>query len=212
LNYNLSKFAEVAECFSKTSNPLNYEQIAGDCPSASSSDLLIELFDELFVPSLQTCLCGGSEEPIYLPACETGTLNEIHFTRNYFASALHEIAHWCVAGPERLKQVDYGYWYAPDGRTQAQQLEFEQVEVKPQALEWIFSAACGSRFNVSADNLALGVGPSEVFKQAVFDQVVTYCKLGLPRRADVWLTALNKRFKVADPLAQYHYQRDSIGE
>ncbi len=35
---------------------------------------------------------------------------------DFFASALHEISHWCVAGKARREQVDFGYWYCPDGR------------------------------------------------------------------------------------------------
>lgn len=72
-----------------------------------SCEVLICLFNELFVPRVQTCLCGGAEEPIYLLIGEARSLNEIHFTRDYCASAFHEIAHWCVAGVERLKQVTW---------------------------------------------------------------------------------------------------------
>ncbi len=34
---------------------------------------------------------------------------------------------------------DLGYWYAPDGRIEEQQALFEQVEIKPQAIEWLFA-------------------------------------------------------------------------
>src|SRR3546814_2809228 len=49
------------------------------------------------------------------------------------------VAHWCLAGAARRRQDDYGYWYAADGRDLEQQHLFEQVEVKPQALELLFS-------------------------------------------------------------------------
>ncbi len=42
-----------------------------------------------------------------------------------------------------------GYWYAPDGHTQEQQALFEQVEIKPQAIEWLFAQAFGRKFRVS---------------------------------------------------------------
>ncbi len=48
---------------------------------------------------------------------------------------------------------DLGYWYAPDGRTHEQQALFEQVEIKPQAIEWLFAQAFGRKFRVSLDNL-----------------------------------------------------------
>jgi elongation factor P hydroxylase len=70
---------------------------------------------------------------------------------------------------------DYGYWYAPDGRTIDQQKKFEHVEAKPQALEWLFSRACGSPFRLSADNLDGEIGISESFKQSVLGEVKRYC-------------------------------------
>ena len=82
---------------------------------------LIRLFDECFLADLNTCLLGGYPEPEYLPADASHPHHRILFTRDYFRSALHEVAHWCVAGPERRLMPDFGYWYAPDGRTAEQQ-------------------------------------------------------------------------------------------
>ncbi len=147
---------------------------------------LIQLFDQTFSQSLATRLCGGAEEPLYQP----GEPHRIWFTRNYFASALHEVAHWCVAGPQRRQREDYGYWYAPDGRTADQQAEFERVEVRPQALEWLFSRAAGVRFRPSADNLASGLGPSESFKKSIHQQVQRFCREGVNDRVYAFLAAL----------------------
>lgn len=58
-----------------------------------------------------------------------------------------------IAGEQRRLLPDLGYWYAPDGRTAEQQALFEQVEIKPQAIEWLFSKAFGRKFRVSLDNL-----------------------------------------------------------
>ncbi|WP_345425323.1 elongation factor P hydroxylase [Halioxenophilus aromaticivorans] len=140
------------------------------------------LFNRCFAASQLTQLVGGCIEPLYRPAADGG-LHTIFYSHDYFASALHEIAHWCVAGRLRRQQEDYGYWYAPDGRSQSQQDEFERVEVKPQALEWLFSAACGFRFRVSADNLALCCGPSEAFKANIVGQVHQYLAQEIPPRA-----------------------------
>jgi elongation factor P hydroxylase len=181
-------------------------------PSEINSADLIKLFNELFVPSLRTRLSGGNDEPIYLPAGNSESLNEIRFTHDYSASALHEIAHWCVAGPKRLTQVDFGYWYAPDGRSVEQQHEFEQVEVKPQALEWIFSIACDARFSVSADNLAQGLGASVAFKRAVLAQAHVYCKVGLPERASMWVKTLADYYQVPNPLNPNFYCLEYLGE
>ena len=107
------------------------------------------LFAQTFAAQYNTVLCGGAEEPLYQP----GAPHRIVYTRDYFRSALHEVAHWCVAGEKRRQLPDYGYWYAPDGRDAAQQRAFEQVEVRPQALELLFCEACGHPFSVSLDNL-----------------------------------------------------------
>jgi elongation factor P hydroxylase len=145
---------------------------------------LIRCFNERFLPYYNTCLVLGDDEPVYLPADEQCLHHRIIFAHGFFASALHEIAHWCIAGEERRKLVDFGYWYAPDGRNASQQQLFESVEVKPQALEWILSKAAGRRFRVSADNLNGVQTDAQPFKRAVYDQVLHYCEVGLSQRQE----------------------------
>lgn len=151
---------------------------------------LIKLFDQAFEVSHGTRLCGGAEEPLYAPAQRPGERHQIWFTRDYFASALHEVAHWCVAGAQRRQLEDYGYWYAPDGRDEAQQLAFERAEVRPQALEWLFARAADYHFRPSADNLAAGMGPSEAFSRAIHQQVQSFCREGVSARVESFLKAL----------------------
>ncbi|WP_423897082.1 elongation factor P hydroxylase [Candidatus Pelagadaptatus aseana] len=153
---------------------------------------LIEVFNQTFELSHNTVLVGGAEEPIYLPADDSHRQHRIIFTRDYGASALHEVAHWLVAGPERRLQEDYGYWYAPDGRTQAQQDEFERVEIRPQAIEWLLSVAAGRRFRVSADNLQAGLGASDEFKNNIYQQVLTFIDQGVSDRLQRLIGALEK--------------------
>lgn len=172
---------------------------------AIDADHLIDLFNSLFCASYNTRLISGGEEPEYRPADAQHPYNRIIFTRDYTSSALHEIAHWCVAGEARRQQLDYGYWYIPDGRNTQQQMLFEEVEVKPQALEWIFSEACGIKFSISVDNLDAnetsnnsvmngvsnsGLEPSLLFKQCLVEQVHQYCLVGLNERAEKWVSAL----------------------
>lgn len=72
---------------------------------------------------------------------------------------------------------------------------FERVEVKPQALEWLFSEAAGVKFRVSADNLANpNVALSETFKIAVARQARQYLLSGLPARAARYFRALQDAF------------------
>lgn len=159
-----------------------------------SSLHLEQLFNRCFRDSHRTILVGGASEPLYQPPTEQEPAR-IYYTRDYFRSALHEIAHWCVAGPARRQLEDYGYWYAPDGRTPEQQREFEQVEVYPQALELIFTAACGHEFRVSADNLN-GQAPNlSAFQQAVYEKSLELLRLGLPERSRLWTQALATHYR-----------------
>ena len=107
---------------------------------------LIAIFNQCFEQEYNTKLVKGGDEPLYVPANDTCPYNAIYFARGFYSSGLHEIAHWLVAGKERRKLEDFGYWYEPDGRTEEQQRLFEQVEVKPQALEWILATAANFRY------------------------------------------------------------------
>jgi elongation factor P hydroxylase len=151
---------------------------------------LITIFNDCFALTYNTRLLKGNEEPIYLPAELDRPYHAIFFAHGFFSSALHECAHWFVAGSERRKQVDYGYWYIPDGRTSLQQQRFEQVEVKPQALEWILSQAAGYRFHLSIDNLNGEIDNTEGFKLAIYQQIEFYCANGLPKRIKLFREAL----------------------
>jgi len=172
---------------------------------------LIQLFNQQFQQSENTVLLGYADEPLYQPADKPNTQHKIHFSHDYAASALHEIAHWTVAGAQRRLQVDYGYWYAPDGRDARQQSLFEQVEVKPQAIEWIFSLAAGMPFNISADNLNADLGASEQFKQAVWQQACDYLdKHSLPPRAAQFSQALLKYFGTHSTLTSAQLDLNAI--
>jgi elongation factor P hydroxylase len=151
---------------------------------------LVRLFNGLFEHSLNTVLVRGDGEPEYLPADASCAQHRILFAHGFFSSALHEVSHWCLAGAQRRTQVDFGYWYKPDGRTAQEQALFESVEVKPQALEWIFSVACGHRFHFSADNLSADIGASRGFEIRVRQQVLHYLEAGLPARAGLLVEAL----------------------
>jgi len=152
---------------------------------------LIQLFNTCFESTHHTQLVCGDDEPIYLPADDVRSHHTIVFAHGFFSSALHECAHWLIAGDERRKQVDYGYWYVPDGRTAEQQAQFQQVEVKPQAIEWMLSMAAGYKFQFSIDNLNGVETDSEPFKQAVQQQVLLYTQQGLPARAALFHKAIS---------------------
>lgn len=152
---------------------------------------LITIFYACFGVDYNTRLVKGDKEPIYLPADKERNYHAIYFAHGFFSSALHECSHWLIAGAERRKLVDFGYWYTPDGRTAEQQALFQVVEVKPQALEWILSKASGHKFRVSIDNLNGAESDTDAFKQAVYQQVRHYCEAGLPERSRRFCNALS---------------------
>lgn len=152
---------------------------------------LITIFYACFGAEYNTRLVKGDNEPIYLPANNEKNYHSICFAHGFYSSALHECAHWLIAGEERRKLVDFGYWYAPDGRTAEQQLLFQQVEVKPQAIEWILSKAAKYKFHISVDNLNGETADTEAFKLAVYRQVLHYCEVGLPKRVHRFREAIS---------------------
>ena len=154
---------------------------------AEQVDWLILHFNHWF-SHLNVTLIKGDFEPEYFPATETAPAR-IQFAHGFFNSALHEISHWTIAGDKRRLLPDLGYWYAPDGRTADQQALFEQVEIKPQAIEWLFAQSFGRRFRVSLDNLTGEGGNGTTFKDNVFAQVQRYFsgEVKLPRDASLFI-------------------------
>jgi len=166
-----------------------------------NSNDLVTLFNTLFSIQENTLLVSGSHEPFYLAAKQAQQKHEIRFTHDYFSSALHEVAHWCIAGKERRQQDDYGYWYAPDGRNHEQQKQFETVEIKPQALELIFSLACQCSFRVSSDNLTGTQSCTKLFSSRIQQQAQTYLSNIdlLPTRARLFLDTLLNYYQSSLP-------------
>lgn len=154
-------------------------------------DDVIALFDGLFHDTFRTRLIRGGDEPLYLPADAEVPYHRVIFARGFYASALHEISHWCIAGARRRRLEDYGYWYRPDGRDAEEQRDFEAVEVAPQALELLFSRACGLPFHVSVDNLGGEVEVDrEAFRLEVEARAARYEREGPPPRAAAFRAAL----------------------
>jgi elongation factor P hydroxylase len=164
---------------------------------------IIALFDGVFDRAYNTRLIRGGDEPLYRPADDDTSYHQVIFARGFYASALHEISHWCIAGDARRQHEDYGYWYLPDGRNAEQQRAFEQAEIAPQALESLFTAACRREFNVSVDNLG---GDAEVdryaFAETVRMRAERYVQEGLPLRAAAFRNALYRYYQTPATLEQ----------
>lgn len=170
------------------------------------------LFNRCFADSQNTRLVGGAAEPLFQPAAADQATNLLFFREDYFASALHEIAHWCIAGAERRKQQDFGYWYAPEGRSENEQKAFEAVEVKPQALEWCFSLACNYPFQISVDNFGSGgeLPDTLQFRLDVAAQARYWQQNVLPVRAMRFFEALVKEFDTGAEMGKLQFDAEAL--
>ncbi|HNE26288.1 MAG TPA: elongation factor P hydroxylase [Pseudomonadales bacterium] len=169
-----------------------------------------QVFNALFAAPLNTVLIGGAPEPFYRPADDEDARHRIFYREDFVSSSLHEVAHWMVAGEARRLLPDWGYWYAPDGRDAVQQQIFEQMEVKPQALEWLLHAACGLRFRVSLDNLSEGAGDGSAFKDRVYEQTCHYIRNGVHERMQSFYQALAVTFSGASALHDLVLSRTAL--
>lgn len=177
---------------------------------AQHVDWLILHFNQWF-SHLNVQLVRGDFEPEYFPATKDMPAR-IQFAHGYFNSALHEISHWTIAGEQRRLLPDLGYWYAPDGRSAEQQALFEQVEIKPQAIEWLFAQAFGRKFRVSLDNLTGEGGDGTIFKDNVFAQVQRYFsgEAKLPRDAKYFIEQVCACTRSGKTLQIVEFQREML--
>ncbi len=153
-------------------------------------------FNARFGRAWHVRLVGGGAEPLYLPAAAARPAL-IRYTRDYARSALHELAHWCIAGAERRTRVDYGYWYVPPPRDAETGRAFARAEARAQALERVFAEAVGLPFQVSADdpqNLLAGEAALEAQVALAYER---WHARGLPPRPSALCAALAARFAVA---------------
>jgi elongation factor P hydroxylase len=150
--------------------------------------LVMRLFNQEFAETDKTELIGDAAEPYYQP----GSPHRIYFRADYVRSALHEVAHWCVAGWRRRRLPDYGYWYSPDDRDAAQQQAFFAVEARPQAIERCFCEAVGIPFSPSVDNVGARIEPQQLrrFEARIQEWCNQFERTGLPLRAARFITAL----------------------
>jgi elongation factor P hydroxylase len=155
---------------------------------------IAQVFNDQFFGSHHTLMCGGGTEPLYEPA--SGAMPaRIVFTNDYPASALHEAAHWCLAGPARRLRRDYGYWYVPGPRDPRQRAAFFAAEADTQAVEAILARSCGVRFVVSADDFAAAPAELESFAQRVAERIEARRLQGLPTRGRRFRDALAAAFE-----------------
>ncbi|NCF44350.1 MAG: hypothetical protein GWP70_05950 [Proteobacteria bacterium] len=125
--------------------------------------LIAQVFADCFMAPFHTLLLGGAAQPLYLPA-RAGEPAQLMFREDYPASALHEVAHWCIAGAIRRQHEDFGYPYICPPRSLQRQREFFSAELRTQSLERFFADALGLTFKPSADNFEADV---DAFAKAI---------------------------------------------
>ncbi|MEM1405083.1 MAG: elongation factor P hydroxylase [Pseudomonadota bacterium] len=186
---------------------------------AADAHALTALFNCLFADAENTVLIGGADEPLYEPGDGGALPARIYFRADFAASALHETAHWCIAGAERRRCTDYGYWYSPDGRGSDAQRRFLEVESRPQALEWAFALACGRSFRLSLDNLDAPTDTQDQqdFVDAVCEEARRVKEGHCSKRAQRFMKTLAAEFRPedlaqagGDPLKMLHFKRADL--
>lgn len=153
------------------------------------------IFKRCFDDKFNTLLVGGANEPLYQPASVDHSFNTIFYREDFFSSALHEVAHWCIASDKRRQLTDFGYWYDGDSRDTMQQAKFQSVELVPQAIELLFSRACRYSFQVSIDNFCVELIEINRFESQVEEKANQLEPINLPRRANIFLTALRSCYQ-----------------
>jgi elongation factor P hydroxylase len=147
------------------------------------------VFNATFAARFATVMLGGAQEPLYLPVMN-GAPARIFYRSDFAASALHEAAHWCIAGPLRRRHVDYGYGYVPPPRPAAARRAFFGAERDAQALECVFAESAGLPFRISADDFAATTQERNVFAAAVARRCAELRSSGMPARARLFSAAL----------------------
>lgn len=158
-------------------------------PLAPGAGEIAGVFNSLFAQRYRVEMIGGAVDPDYLPPTPT-TAGCIRYRSDYAHSAMHEAAHWCIAGPQRRRQVDYGYWYQAPPRDEQAQQAFAEVEARVQALEAIFTEAAGLLFRVSIDDVDNLLRFEADFTRAVEAQRLRWWQRGLPARAELFRVGL----------------------
>ncbi|MFP8965318.1 elongation factor P hydroxylase [Pokkaliibacter sp. CJK22405] len=135
---------------------------------------------------------GDAEEPFY-EAPTASTRAVLYFRSNYPRSLLHEMSHYCLAGDRRRGLDDFGFWYAPCGRSAEEQERFEVVEARPQGLEKVLCEIVGLKFSPSLDDFS-GRPASASFLQAL-EQAYQEMQVSPPHTANKVLSGLKSYWK-----------------
>ena len=159
-----------------------------------SGEAIAAVFNATFAATFATVMIPGAPEPLYLPG-EGIHPARIFYRSDFAASALHEAAHWCIAGPTRRRLVDYGYRYVCPPRGVHEKRAFFDAELNVQALECVFAQAVGLPFRISADDFAVTEEERAAFEAAVAHRCNERRAARLPPRTATFLAALERSLR-----------------
>ncbi len=170
----------------------------GSSATAIDSDRLMAeaigaAFAWCFYREFNTELVGGAPEPLYRPGSASGPA-QLMYREDFPASALHEAAHWCIAGKARRQQEDFGYHYIAGPRTVEQQAVFFALELRAQCLEKQFAKAAGMDFLPSADNFQADLVAFSGQIQALEPELLNWLDSSAGERARRFIACLQRRF------------------
>ena len=154
---------------------------------------LIDIFSDCFRNSYDTVLVAGDDEPYYQPDQAMSRIKwclRTAFLPQRYTKPRIGVLRVNSVGSSSITAIGMN----PMGVMQ-QQREFEQVERKPQALEWLFSLCAGFKFDVSVDNLSGVEVDRYAFRKEVAQQLESYLETDLlPPRAKTFAKALCRAF------------------
>ena len=158
---------------------------------AELADCIAQTFAQTLGREHNAQLTGGALEPLYRPATSNAPAT-LYFREDYPASALHEVAHWCIAGTQRRRQEDFGYHYISGPRNAEDQVAFFESELRTQSLERAFASALGLEFQPSADNVEADIDAFAHAIEAYSKTLQNWLASSAGSRAQTFIRALER--------------------
>ena len=158
---------------------------------AELADCIAQTFAQTLGREHNAQLTGGALEPLYRPATSNAPAT-LYFREDYPASALHEVAHWCIAGTQRRRQEDFGYYYIAGPRNAEDQVAFFESELRTQSLERAFASALGLQFQPSADNVEADIDAFAHAIEAYSQTLQNWLASSAGARARIFILALER--------------------
>ncbi len=149
-----------------------------------------------------------------LPADAEVPYNRIVFAHGFYASAIHEISHWCIAGKARRELVDFSATgIARMGVMPKRKASLKMLKRSRRHSTGCSVLAAGYPLNVSCDNLEGDFEPDRVvFQRRVHAQVMDYLANGIPERPARFIKALQNYYHTPELTAEQFPWPEALNE